>query len=68
MKKCPECGCEKFYVTAHVVEEWLVDANGDYIDTHESCVDIAHYPDDEDIWTCSNCSHEGAGSEFEIKN
>mgnify|MGYP003288766295 CR=1 FL=1 len=42
MKKCPKCGCEKFYVTAHVVDEWIVDANGNYkLGVH--IADVSYY-------------------------
>ena len=54
MKRCPKCGCEEFYVTAHVVQDWIVDCNGDYIKTTEDCVEVAHYPKDDDIWTDFN--------------
>ena len=67
MKKCPKCGCEKFYVTAHVVDEWLVDANGYYIETTASATEVAHYPDNEDMWVCVECGYDDAGKEFEIE-
>ena len=65
MKKCPKCGNNKFYVTAHVTQDWLVDEDGDYIKTVEDCVEVTHFADSEDVWTCSKCSYEAAGSEFE---
>lgn len=66
MKKCPKCGCMSFYVNAHVVQEWLVDENGDFMQTTEDCITVSHYPDDSDLWTCYNCSHEATGDEFEV--
>lgn len=65
MKKCPKCGCEKFYVIAHVVEEWLVDEGGNYLRTTSTCLEVTHYPDNEDIWICAECGYDDAGSEFE---
>jgi predicted nucleic-acid-binding Zn-ribbon protein len=65
MKRCPKCGCEKFYVTAHVVEGWLVDADGEYLRTTETCVEVTHYPDNEDLWTCFECGYEEEGIVFE---
>ena len=67
MKRCPKCGCEEFYVTAHVVQDWIVDCNGDYIKTTEDCVEVAHYPKDDDIWTCNKCGYEAEGNEFNVK-
>ena len=67
MKKCPKCGCEKFYVTAHVVEEWLVDANGHYIETTGQALEVAHYPDNEDIWVCAECGYDAEGKEFNVE-
>ena len=29
MKKCPNCGSEEFFVTAHVTQDWLVDKQDD---------------------------------------
>lgn len=67
MKHCPKCGCEEFYVTAHVVQDWLVDKYGDYIDTTCDCIEVAHYPEDDDIWCCKQCGYEAEGNEFNIK-
>ena len=66
MKKCPKCGCEKFVITAHVTQEWIVDANGSYIETIDDCVDVTHYADNDDIWQCFDCYHEAPGRDFEI--
>lgn len=67
MKKCPKCGCERFYVTAHVVEEWLVDADGHYIDTTAPNLEVAHYPDNEDMWVCAECGYDAEGKEFNVE-
>ena len=67
MKRCPKCGCETFYVTAHVVQDWKVDKDGEYIETVEDCVEVAHFPDDMDIWSCANCDYEDIGSAFNIE-
>ena len=65
MKKCPKCKNTKFNVSAHVVQEWLVDENGSFIETTDDCVAVAHFPDNEDLWTCAECGYEAAGEEFE---
>ena len=67
MKKCPKCGCKEFYVSAHVVQDWLVDTNGDYLSTVEECATVAHFPDDDDIWQCADCGYDAEGKEFEIE-
>ena len=65
MKKCPKCGCERFYVTAHVVEEWIVDANGHQIETTGPALEVLRLPDNEDIWICAECGYDDEGSAFE---
>lgn len=65
VKRCPKCGNETFAVTAHVVQGWLVDRDGYYIATTEECVEVAHEPDNEDLWTCTKCHYEDVGAAFE---
>ena len=67
MKRCPKCGCEEFYINAHVVEEWRVDKNGEFIALSESCLDVIYEATDIDDWECAKCRHVAAGYEFEIK-
>lgn len=66
-KRCPKCGAESFYVTAHVCQDWKVDCNGTVIETVDECSRILHQPDDDDIWTCANCGFDAAGSEFNVQ-
>ena len=44
----------------------MVDRDGYYISTTEECVDVAHKPDNDDLWTCIKCHYEDTGSAFEI--
>ena len=67
MKICPKCGGKKFIVTAHVTQDWIIDENGCYIETIEPCVDVTHYPDEDDLWTCFNCGYDCCGSAFDTK-
>ena len=67
MKKCPKCGHSKFYVTAHVTQDWLVDENENHLETQNECVEITHKPDDEDVWVCEECGYDASGKEFNIK-
>ena len=66
MKKCPKCGCDKFYVTAHVMQGWKVDGNGMFIKTVEDCVQVVHGPTSYDIWECWECGYDAEGTEFEV--
>ena len=65
--RCPKCGAENFEVTAHVTQDWKVDGYGNFLESLEDCVEVTHYPDDEDMWTCANCGHYAAGREFRCK-
>ena len=67
MKKCPKCGCQEFYVTNHVLQDWLVDGNGEYIQTEDSCVEVTHFADDADWWQCADCGYDATGMVFEAK-
>ena len=46
-----------FITTAHVVEEWLVDRNGNWIETIET-IETANGPDAGNTWTCAECGSE----------
>ena len=67
MKICPKCRNKTFLVTAHIVQGWLVDENGEFMEVTEDCVCVSHHPDNEDIWTCEKCGYDAAGEEFESK-
>lgn len=66
MKKCPKCGNETFYVTAHIVQDWEVDSCGDYLKTVEDCVEVTHFPQDDDLWECTGCGYNDEGSKFNM--
>lgn len=67
-KICPRCGNATFVVTAHVTQDWLVDADGNFVEEKQSCVEVTHAPDDGDIWTCAVCGLAEPGSGFEREN
>ena len=67
MKRCPNCGGKRFVVTAHVTQEWLVDANESFLQELTSCVEVTHEADDDDIWECAECEYSDAGRAFNIK-
>lgn len=62
MKCCPKCGGKTFRVSASVIQEWLVDETGEFIEEVSSCVDVIHEPDDNDLWVCNKCGHEATGA------
>lgn len=64
MKKCPKCGKSLFSVTAHVTQDWIVDGNGQFLNSVNNCVEVTHRPDDDDMWACASCGFEDAGSKF----
>lgn len=60
--KCPKCGCQKFTVTAHVTETWIVDSYGEFIDVMRDTCDeeVTHRPSisEGDLFTCKKCGAE----------
>lgn len=67
MKKCPNCGSEEFFVTAHVTQDWLVDKDGEFMQVENECVEVTHQPKDDDIWQCADCGYDAAGYKFEVE-
>ena len=66
-KRCPECGAESFYVSAHVRQGWEVDCYGTFVATADECEEVIHQPDDDDIWSCANCGYDAPGREFNVQ-
>jgi len=62
--RCPKCGGFHFGVTAHVTQDWKVDAQGNFAECTCDCVEVIHQPDNEDLWNCINCGFSAAGEEF----
>ena len=67
-KKCPKCGHNRFLAHGHAVQLWKMDENGEFLNTVNDCVDVAHYPSDDDIWTCDKCGYEGEGRTFDYED
>lgn len=55
---CPKCGGRTFETTAHVMQSWTVDADGDFLSVRDDCLQVTHEPDDGNIWTCVRCGAE----------
>ena len=57
---CPyHCGNE-FYATAHVIQDWKVDEQGNFLEDLGTA-ETTHAPDFEDYWACVKC-----GSQAEV--
>ena len=48
---------KKFVTTAHEVHNWVVDEEGDFLEDL-GCIETAHKPDADNIWTCVACGVE----------
>jgi hypothetical protein len=56
--RCPKDPSHRtFLTTAHVMEEWLVDENGRFIEA-EQTLETTRRPHPDNIWTCATCGHE----------
>ena len=62
--RCPVCGAKSFEVTAHVTQDWKIDCNGTFLEALNECVEVTHYPDEMDIWSCANCDFSAEGKSF----
>ena len=62
--RCPKCGGSRFYATAHVTQDWELDAKGFFVDSVNNCVEVTHAPDAEDLWECKKCGYNAEGMEF----
>ena len=49
---------DKFIASAHVVQTWVVDRDGEFIEVSEDCTDVTHGPSTDNQWTCSICGGE----------
>ncbi len=52
---CPKCGNNIFITSAHVMQDWEVDGEGNWLETVVDCEQIDHGPDPDNLWTCSRC-------------
>lgn len=62
MKCCPKCGGKSFRATATVLQGWIVDSDGEFVEEYKSCIDVCHAPDDSDIWVCDKCGYKAEGA------
>lgn len=53
---------DEFYTTAHVMQEWRVDNEGNFIEVVEDCLQTTYGPNKDNTWLCAIC-----GSVAEVK-
>lgn len=46
---------KKFVTTGHIMQDWLVDEYGNWLDTVASCLQITHEANPDNVWTCLTC-------------
>ena len=52
---------KEFVTTAHVMQDWKVDEEGNFLECMTECVQTDNGPDPDNIWTCAVC-----GSKAEV--
>jgi hypothetical protein len=56
---CPKNKSHKcFLVTAHVVQEWVVNQNAEFEEVLDDCLEVTHRPDKDDRFICRTCGTE----------
>ena len=66
MYKCPNCGNNEFGATAHVAQDWIINEHGDWIKTVTDCLEVVHFPDEDDLWDCTKCHYNSSGADFKF--
>lgn len=46
-----------FHTTAHVLQEWVVDETGEFIEMVED-LEVVHWPCRGNMWSCATCGQE----------
>lgn len=49
---------QRFVTTAHVMQEWVVDKNGNFIEASQPSIQTTHGPDPENVWNCYECGSQ----------
>lgn len=56
---CPQDAThDRFTTTAHVMQEWVVEADGTFVETFTDCLEVTHGPNDGNLWSCLICGAE----------
>lgn len=46
---------KKFVTVAHVMQDWVVDENGYFLECIDECSQVVHGPDKDNCWNCEIC-------------
>ena len=46
---------QNFLTTAHVMQEWCVGEDGQFLTVRKQCLQVTHGPDVDNIWVCADC-------------
>lgn len=46
---------DTFITSVHVVQDWLVDRDGDWIQDVNDCVDVIRSVSPDEVWVCAHC-------------
>jgi hypothetical protein len=49
---------QRFITTAHVMQEWAVDPEGEFLEEITACLDVTQKPNVGNTWTCAICGEE----------
>lgn len=49
---------KRFFTTAHVTEEWLVDETGSFIEVTAESMEVVHGATVGNLWVCQDCGAE----------
>ena len=67
MMCCPNHPEHKLFVTgAAVYQLWIVDQNGEWIETLDDSVGVYARPNTENIWECLECGAEAVPYELRL--
>jgi len=62
---CPKNDMHKTFVTtARVMQDWVVDETGSFMQVDKDCVQVDHYPEKGNCFTCRKCNAEAIVEEI----
>lgn len=60
---CPKgCAKQEFCVLTKVLQTWLCDNKGEFIDVVEDVTDVLQYPNSYSEWYCADCGSDAVAS------
>ena len=54
---------KRFYTTAHIMQEWEVDEQGEFRKVTIDCMEVTHGADYGNIFTCAVCGADAVAAE-----